>query len=279
MQSESDILYTRFLQSEELSPKHAVFLDRSLGAVILAIRGTQSLKDVVIDGLASKEDFLGGFAHQGILNSSKEIISNVQEIIRDALEDNPGYELIITGHSLGGGAAVLTTMEFIARKKKYFGGKDIKMSCVALAPPPVFGPNHSSLIENFDKSIHIYVNNNDIVPHLGLATVANLYEEARAVDATQLNPVEKASFVFHTNSEENMDKVMAASLKAKQGEYVFLRDPVTKVKYFHEVDRSRTVLVDVDEDVFSDRIWLLKRAVLDHRKGAYRRAFDSVTFD
>ena len=87
--------------------------------IILTIRGTLSTRDVLTDLCCTAEDFYSSDneskevakAHNGMFKAAKKVSEQVLPIIMSQLHQNPGYELIIVGHSLGAGtAAVLGTM-------------------------------------------------------------------------------------------------------------------------------------------------------------------------
>ena len=92
-----------------------IFTDESTKSVVLAIKGTDSAKDGILNGVASAITFLDGYAHKGMAESSKRIIKESRETLNKAFKTYPGYRLVITGHSLGGGVAVLTTMSILSR--------------------------------------------------------------------------------------------------------------------------------------------------------------------
>ena len=93
-----------------------IFTDDLTKSVIVAIRGTSSIRGWVADTMAVEVEFLYGFAHQGILDAALEVIHHSDEILKRAFEDYPEYQLVITGHSLGGGTAVLAAMTFLSGK-------------------------------------------------------------------------------------------------------------------------------------------------------------------
>lgn len=51
-----------------------------------------------------------GYSHFGMLAAARWNITQTIEHLRAALQDNPGFQLKIIGHSLGGGTAALFTM-------------------------------------------------------------------------------------------------------------------------------------------------------------------------
>ena len=85
-------------------PHFMIFIDESTKSIVLAIRGTSSIKDAVINAVASETKFLNGYAHKGILESSQKILYQSSQALKKAFEKYPGYRFVITGHSLGGGA-------------------------------------------------------------------------------------------------------------------------------------------------------------------------------
>ena len=92
-----------------------IFTDESTKSVVLAIRGTASGKDAIVDAVATETEFLDGYAHSGMVRSAQRILAECGQIMKKAFETYPGYRFVITGHSLGGGTAILTTMLVLSR--------------------------------------------------------------------------------------------------------------------------------------------------------------------
>ena len=96
-------------------PHFMIFTDESTKSVVLAIRGTSSGKDVIVDAMCTEMEFLDGYAHSGMVRSSQRILAKSGQILKKAFEIYSGYRFVITGHSLGGGTAILTTMLVLSR--------------------------------------------------------------------------------------------------------------------------------------------------------------------
>ncbi|KAN0063039.1 hypothetical protein ACQY0O_004202 [Thecaphora frezii] len=119
------------LSSERMSPLvNYVAVDDQAQAVVLTCRGTLGLSDILTDLTCTYEDIKvpGGSrdevyrVHSGMLASAKRLSSErgtVMQTIRKALDANPDYGLVITGHSLGGGVAALLAM-LLGCKSEYF---------------------------------------------------------------------------------------------------------------------------------------------------------------
>jgi hypothetical protein len=60
-------------------------------------------------------EFLDGYAHSGMVRSAERILAESGRILKKAFEIYSGYRFVITGHSLGGGTAILTTMLVLSR--------------------------------------------------------------------------------------------------------------------------------------------------------------------
>ena len=90
--------------------------------------------DLVYFQTGEEAQFLEGQAHEGILQGAKLIVGMAKSEIAEALERKRGYKLVVTGHSLGAGTAILVTLELLLGDDCLNRYMDIQ--CIALAPPP-----------------------------------------------------------------------------------------------------------------------------------------------
>lgn len=100
--------------------------------VVVAFRGTMTLDDIAIDTSGFEIQFTGNGivpksavfkvktvgngittmqVHQGFYDTYETIAPSVQTTVSDLLEQNPGYGLVLVGHSLGGGLAAMCALD------------------------------------------------------------------------------------------------------------------------------------------------------------------------
>ena len=92
------------------APSCYVAVDHAHRWVVLAIRGTFHSSDALTDACADEIEFLDGYAHAGMCAAAWNMIKDQLPRLALTLHRHPGYELVTTGHSMGGGVASLFTM-------------------------------------------------------------------------------------------------------------------------------------------------------------------------
>jgi len=111
-------------KAETYLPAFFLVRDVKRQKLILSIRGTLSVEDILTDLCCTAEDVstltqdsaeesktCESRAHRGMVAAALGVSKGVGDLIASELASNPHYNLIIVGHSLGGGiAAVLGTL-------------------------------------------------------------------------------------------------------------------------------------------------------------------------
>lgn len=128
-------------------------------------------RDVITDITAECEYFdvegLGSQpAHIGILRTAENILRKIEslDLLAESFRRHPDYALLVTGHSLGAGTAVMLSLML---RKTY-----AHVRCIAYSPP---GCLVSHALARFTKSfIMSVVVGDDIVPRLSVRAVHNL---------------------------------------------------------------------------------------------------------
>jgi hypothetical protein len=83
--------------------RHFVALDHEHGKIVLSIRGTFSLQEIVVDVAGFSRDFCGGEGHSEIATMAERVWTVAGPTIQTLQKTHPNYEFIVTGHSLGAG--------------------------------------------------------------------------------------------------------------------------------------------------------------------------------
>eukprot|EP00547_Thalassionema_nitzschioides_P013082 CAMPEP_0194262378 /NCGR_PEP_ID=MMETSP0158-20130606/46511_1 /TAXON_ID=33649 /ORGANISM="Thalassionema nitzschioides, Strain L26-B" /LENGTH=598 /DNA_ID=CAMNT_0039002533 /DNA_START=147 /DNA_END=1943 /DNA_ORIENTATION=- len=157
--------------------RHFIAIDHEHKKVVLSIRGTFSLAEIVVDVAGFSREFCGGEAHSEMANMAEQVWRVAGPTVQQSLEENKGYEFIITGHSLGAGAASLLTI--LLQNKKLLP-KSQKMRCFAYASPPVYTPlEHTPTAASITTN---FIHENDSVPFLSVDSIRHLCTSLVSVD-------------------------------------------------------------------------------------------------
>ena len=155
-------------------------------AVVLSIRGTYTISGLITDALAYSTEFCGGRAHHGIATAANNLWAHVQGDIIRTLLDNPGHDLVLSGHSLGAGTAAL-----LALKLKYEGIlaneneslKDVNIRCYAFANPPVYyKEDKDEEMKEAMSSIYSFIHESDCVPFASVDAIRRISDLLVRVD-------------------------------------------------------------------------------------------------
>ncbi|KAG7096493.1 hypothetical protein E1B28_003923 [Marasmius oreades] len=205
---------------EHLMPRFWVLADHSRSQVVLVLRGTMSLNEIAVDLTCESEEFEpartdtseelesrvpGQFVfptvprsrrssnamlaagrhmvHSGMLRMARamgEVGKPVQLAVHEALHQNPGYELVLCGHSLGAGVAALLGLMWADPKTcltVHSSGLPVtrRVSVYCFAPPALTDAALSKLANNLIVS---FVYSHDVVSRLSLGAIQDLRNAA-----------------------------------------------------------------------------------------------------
>ncbi|KAK3331147.1 hypothetical protein B0H66DRAFT_90902 [Apodospora peruviana] len=190
---------------------HYISLDRESKAVVLACRGTLGFEDVLADMTCDYDDLVWRGktykVHKGIHASAQRLLyggdGRVLYTLKQALEQNPDYGLVLTGHSLGGAVTALlgVMLSEPAPGTSFMTSSDPHTKLLgdglhSTAPPrhvclPAGRPVHvyaygppstmsASLCTATRGLITSIVNGNDMVPYLSLGVLHDFQAVALA---------------------------------------------------------------------------------------------------
>mmetsp|Transcript_15599 Transcript_15599/g.30185 ORF Transcript_15599/g.30185 Transcript_15599/m.30185 type:complete len:509 (+) Transcript_15599:106-1632(+) len=170
----NDIVFVQE-KSRLFRPGHYVCIDHATQSIVVTIRGTMRLQDVVTDLCCEETPFsiidddgktLSGSVHSGFLLAAENIQAEVQHVVEAALQDNPGYKVQVTGHSLGGACATL--LAFLWTKDPRLAKTQIE--AVSFAAPCCV--SHEIARSQFVKSrVSSFVLGDDLVCRLSLVSL------------------------------------------------------------------------------------------------------------
>lgn len=146
--------------------------DHKTANIVVAVRGSFSIRDIFTDLTANAEKFnVAGappdtMAHKGMLLGAQYIKKRLDDvgILERAFNLYPNYGLILTGHSLGAGLAVLLAMIL---KPKY---PDMKVYAFA-TPAGLLSREAARYTESFVFTIGV---GDDFVMRLSVDSIENL---------------------------------------------------------------------------------------------------------
>lgn len=149
-----------------------VALDHRKESVVVAIRGTMSLQDILTDLSAESEpldiecEAQDCWAHKGISQAARYVYRRLVNdgILSQAFSIAPEYRLVVVGHSLGAGAAALLALML---KSPY-----PQVRCYAFSPPR--GLLSKSLYEYSKTFIVSLVLGKDVIPRLSVTNLEDL---------------------------------------------------------------------------------------------------------
>ena len=157
-------------------PAHYIVVDHHERAVVLVVRGTLALEDMVtafeVAPTRSDERELGRHCHGGMAAAARTLVEQHKELLRSTLEMHPGYRLDLAGHSLGAGIASFATV--LLRRSLPRG---IAVHAYAFAPPCTLPLRES---RRHDSCVDAYIYQADVVPRLSVGSVHGLSEAIAA---------------------------------------------------------------------------------------------------
>ncbi len=158
-------LVSSFWGSRDFYPGNYVVVDHCSQMVVWGIRATLCPEDVVIDVMADPAPFLTGQGHQGMVSAVGRLMQETWTTVEDALQRYPSYQLLITGHSLGGGMAAMLTL--------YIRHHHSHVSCFGLsfACPPCLCADLSQWSRPYVMAVTCQ---DDVIARLSFPAFANL---------------------------------------------------------------------------------------------------------
>jgi len=160
------------------APGYMVAVDYEHHCVVVSLRGTTSISDILADLLCGSVALtLGGvegMAHEGMLRAASRMEALLLRLTEEGLaklqalrRPQGPLRVLVSGHSLGAGVAALVTA--LWRDNGRLPGVDVQ--CIAFACPQILDSRLAAALSNHTTSVIV---GDDMVPRLSLATATDL---------------------------------------------------------------------------------------------------------
>ncbi|CAG8755709.1 17683_t:CDS:2, partial [Funneliformis caledonium] len=169
-----DIICWEYGQKAVSVPNYMVIHDPETKSIIISIRGTMNVTDVITDALAHHEPWNGGFVHRGVLRSAKYLVKHSLKNIREAVKKFESKAIQVIGHSLGASVSSIVTLLLREQCRDLITqGIDIHAWNFATAPCCSLDLACKAETEN---CIDNFVNENDVIPRLSYGNLMDFKE-------------------------------------------------------------------------------------------------------
>ncbi|KAG0601191.1 hypothetical protein M758_11G091200 [Ceratodon purpureus] len=171
--------------SAVMQPSYYIVVHHQRRCVVMGIRGTYTAKDVLTDLNPHSEPFEGGLAHSGMLAAARWLLQNEGQTLHDVLQANPGFALVLVGHSLGAGTASLLSLLLREAESTTSGPSSNALkippdmiTCWGFGCPPCVDLN----LANSASFINNVVLQDDVVARVSPAALEDLRSEIDETD-------------------------------------------------------------------------------------------------
>ncbi|XP_047335001.1 diacylglycerol lipase-beta-like [Impatiens glandulifera] len=214
MLRESNIL--KFIKdSSIMRPGYYIGIDPRKQLVILGIRGTHTVYDLVTDIISSSSEevtFEGYSSHFGTAEAARWFLHHEMKTIKKCLDKYKGFKLRLVGHSLGAATASLLAIMLKRMSAEELGFSPDIISVVGYATPPCVS---RELAECCCDYVTTVVMQDDIIPRLSAVSLAKLRNEILQTDWLSVLEKEDWGSVkdFVTNAKHVVSSVQDATRK------------------------------------------------------------------
>lgn len=215
------------------TPVYYICVDTLTSSVVLTLRGTLGLSDLVTDLSSSYiyymfRNNLEGKIHSGMLESAERICNS--ETIKDslilALKRHPGFKLVLVGHSLGGGVASLLGMLWTVRELNKEDGEyyfylnpelgfpnERRVLCFGYGTPGTVSADLAYDMRNLVSSV-IY--RDDLIPWLSMGAIRDF----RRIAVNLCNDEELADAIIRKSLGNKLPKFLADMLFGEESDRI-----------------------------------------------------------
>ncbi|WIA15373.1 hypothetical protein OEZ85_002036 [Tetradesmus obliquus] len=175
---ESDILFF-YTQVHKLQPGFYIAVNHEAKTLMWVIRGTHDIHDLLTDLCGVATPIPGGAAHWGMWRAAGWLLDNHWDRVLGYLQQHPGYNLEIIGHSMGAGVGSLLALRLNTEEAFTQQLGDTKVTCIAIATAACLSSELASAVSPYVTTV---VMRYDLVPRFSTGQVEALQRELLAID-------------------------------------------------------------------------------------------------
>ncbi|KAL7226445.1 hypothetical protein ACSBR1_021525 [Camellia fascicularis] len=275
MLRESNIV--KFIKdSSIMRPGYYIGIDARKRLVILGIRGTQTVYDLITDIATSSTEevtFEGYSTHFGTAEAARWFLSHEMGTIKKCLEKHEGFRLRLVGHSLGGATASLLAIMLRRKSSKELGFSPDIVTAIGYATPPCVSRELAECCSDYVTTV---VMQDDIIPRLSVASLTRLRNEILQTD--WMSALEKEDWKNVIGLVSNAKNVVSSvqDVARKLADYAKFggQTKVSGVSSTSKAAREIAVLGKKDsampeEELFvPGTLYYLKRNIVDNRSSS-----------
>nr|GMD12179.1 Sn1-specific diacylglycerol lipase [Ipomoea batatas] len=226
MLRETDVV--KFIKiSSMLRPGYYIAVDKRKRLVILGIRGTHTVYDIITDIVSSSNEevtYEGYSTHFGSAEAARWFLTHEMETLRKCLQKHEGFRLRLVGHSLGGAIASLLAIMIRKKSPQELGFNPDIVTAVGIATPPCVSQD---LAEKCFDYVVTVVMQDDIIPRLSVASLIRLRNEIIQTD--WMSVFEKGDWKGVVDLFTNAKQVVSSiqDVAQKLAEFAKSRDQTT----------------------------------------------------
>lgn len=209
--------------------KHALMFDENLDTYILVIRGTDDVRDLLLDlcSIPIIQDINGKkcYFHEGMFIAAKKVLKHYdgtysKNYFKKIMEDNK--IIICTGHSLGAGVAAILVylIQSMYNYERCYGICYATPACMDIET----GQN---------QNIISIVNDTDMVPRLNIDNACRLSFKLSEFFYEQIL---FENIIFPSNMEKKCEKYIDLHRKCKQSRHKNCEEYLEKIKKIYSQD-------------------------------------------
>nr|CAG8470662.1 3155_t:CDS:2 [Entrophospora candida] len=263
------------VNSSMYQPTYFLIRDHTTQSIILALRGTMSIHDLIVDLTCEyekfqlPEDIQKGdntihYVHKGMFQVAKSLVKpgkvGVFEALKRELQQNDGYGLVLVGHSLGAGVASLLTLLLASpttRMTTRWSGLPLgrRVHCYVFATPCVMSIDLSKKAKTLVTSVAY---GNDVVCRLSLGHVKDLRGVVRYLGSANASTTPKTPSPSKVEADQEVIPEENHELASK----VFRKFLDYKSRTFSENDEKSMVIKREFEQFF----WNVREEIRSHMK-------------